>query len=42
MQLAKFEGDCARCPNPIRRGQHVVLRKGLWIHAGCAAGSDDQ
>lgn len=39
---ANFEGDCARCPQPIRRGDRIVFNRGSAIHVSCAAGQDDE
>lgn len=38
---AKVDGDCARCPRPILKGDRYLPHKGRWIHVECASGADD-
>lgn len=43
MRYAKHHGVwCARCDQTINLGDPIAIRKGLWVHAHCAAGGDDQ
>lgn len=39
---ALFEGDCRRCPDPIKWEDRVVRQGDGWIHARCASGGDDE
>jgi hypothetical protein len=36
------EQACARCPDPILRGQDIAPSPRGWIHATCASGADDE
>lgn len=41
--LAHFTTGCDVCGGDIVRLVHTVIpRKGLWIHARCASGADDE
>jgi hypothetical protein len=41
--LAKHDGFCARCPDPIiaKQDRIIVRSEGDSIHVGCASGADD-
>lgn len=40
---AVFDGECARCGDPIvARETFIVMRKGRAICVGCASGGDDE
>lgn len=38
---ARFDGQCPRCPAPIRIGDRIVYLRGRPIHVGCASGGDE-
>lgn len=42
---AKYAGDCDRCPDPIKRGENIIIKQVLgmpvMIHPRCASGQED-
>jgi hypothetical protein len=40
--VAKYDGVCGRCDDPILAGEtRVVFHRGAPIHCGCASGADE-
>ncbi|HEX6684986.1 MAG TPA: hypothetical protein VF062_19510 [Candidatus Limnocylindrales bacterium] len=38
---AKFDEDCPRCPDPIRKGDRIVFVRGRRVHVRCYGAGDE-
>jgi hypothetical protein len=38
---AKWDAECARCGDPIAKGDRIVYHGGKYIHCRCASGADE-
>lgn len=39
---AAYDSVCARCDDPIHKGDPIVRHRAGYIHVRCASGQDDE